>query len=131
MVNETTQSKGKVLLMDDEEMILEIGSEMLKFLGYDSVLAKNGIETIEFYAFAKSTGAPFQAVIMDLNIPGGMGAKETFEKLREIDPDVKAIVSSGHSNDPVVENFAEYGFLAAIPKPYRMDDLRKVMQKIE
>jgi CheY-like chemotaxis protein len=130
MANETSLNKGKILLMDDEEMILEIGSEMLEFLGYDAIPARNGIEAIECYASAISAGSPFQAVIMDLNIPGGMGAKDTLEKLKAIDPEVRAMVSSGHPNDPVVENFRKYGFSGAIPKPYRMDDLKKALQEL-
>ena len=129
-MNERTSSKGRVILMDDEEMILEVGSEMLGYLGYETVQVKNGMEAVELYASAKLAGTPFQSVIMDLTIPGGMGGKETIEKLKEIDPDVKAIVSSGYSNDPVMANFEKYGFVAMMVKPYRMDDLKKVMQKI-
>jgi two-component system, cell cycle sensor histidine kinase and response regulator CckA len=88
------------------------------------------MEAVELYASAKLAGTPFQTVIMDLTIPGGMGGKETIEKLKEIDPDVKAIVSSGYSNDPVMANFEKYGFVAMMIKPYRMDDLKKVMQKV-
>jgi len=131
MINQTTSPQGRVILMDDEEMILEVGSEMLGLLGYEVVQAKNGMEAIELYASAKLAGSPFQAVIMDLTIPGGMGGREAIEKLKEIDPDVKAIVSSGYSNDPVMENFGKYGFSGMMMKPYRMDDLKQAMQKIK
>jgi PAS domain S-box-containing protein len=130
MTSEANGCKGRVILMDDEEMIRDVGTEMLEFLGYEAVQARDGMEAVELYASAKLAGSPFQAVIMDLTIPGGMGGKEAIEKLKEIDPDVKAIVSSGYSNDPVMANFEKYGFAGMMIKPYRIDDLKKVMQRI-
>ena len=69
-------------------------------------------------------------VILDLTIPGGMGGKETIERLLELDPDVKAIVSSGYSNDPVVANYRDYGFTTVVSKPYMMDELREALQSV-
>ena len=128
--NEVIAGKGKVLLMDDEEMILEIGFEMLKYLGYEVTKVRNGKEAIEAYVSARSAGSPFQAVIMDLTIPGGMGGKEAIQKLKEIDPEIKAIVSSGYSNDPVMADYRNQGFVGVIIKPYLFNELKRVMQTV-
>ena len=96
---------GRVLLMDDEEAILDVTSEILKHLGYEVDTSHDGLEAVEKYRRAFASGQRFDAVIMDLTIPGGMGGKEAVKKLREIDPEVKAIVSSGYSNDPVMSEF--------------------------
>ncbi len=127
---ETHRGKGKVLIMDDEESILDIGKEVLNYLGYEVDTALNGRDAIKKYAAAGKAGAPFQAVIMDLTIPGGMGGKEAIQKIKELDPEVRAIVSSGYSNDPVMAHFKQYGFAGVVTKPYRIDDLRKVLQAV-
>ncbi len=122
--------KGRILVMDDESIIREVSCGMLQSIGYECELASDGAEAIELYKKAGNTGKPFDAVIMDLTIPGGMGGKETVEKLLEIDPDVKAIVSSGYSNDPVMAEFKKYGFKNAVAKPYRILELGKVLNKV-
>ncbi|HEY7545498.1 MAG TPA: response regulator, partial [Blastocatellia bacterium] len=101
---------GKILLMDDEERIRTVTGQILRMLGYEAEIAPNGQEAVEMYRQAMEAGVPFSAVILDLTIPGGMGGKEAIKKLLEIDPDVKAIVSSGYSNDPIMTRFREYGF---------------------
>ena len=73
---------------------------------------------------------PFDAVIMDLTVPGGMGGKETMEKLLEIDPSVTAIVSSGYANDPIMSNYKQYGFSGVVPKPYKIEDVNKVLKDL-
>ncbi len=120
---------GKVLIMDDEEIILDVAGEILKFLGYEPVAAKDGLEAIEKYEEAKAAGAPFDAVIFDLTVPGGMGGAATLKKLLELDPDVTAIVSSGYSNDPVMANYREYGFKGIVSKPYQIEELGRVLEK--
>lgn len=128
---ETYKGKGKILLMDDEEMIRTVVGEMLEYLGYETILAKDGAEAIAKYNLeVKETGWPFDAVIMDLTVPGGMGGKECIEKLLEIDPDVKALVSSGYSNDPIMANFQEYGFRGVVTKPYKIEELGKALYLI-
>lgn len=122
--------KGRVLLMDDEEMIRKVTGAMLQEIGYTVEVAKDGSEALELYKRGRDSSRPFDAVIMDLTIPGGMGGREAIEKLREIDPSVKAIVSSGYSNDPVMGNFSEYGFKAVLSKPYKIIQLSKGLQAV-
>lgn len=121
---------GKILVMDDEAGIRESITEALTFLGYEVSLAEDGAKAIELYKKARESGNPFSAVIMDLTIAGGMGGKETIKKLFEIDPEVKSIVSSGYSNDPVMSDFREYGFRDVIIKPYKIEDLSRVLHRV-
>jgi two-component system, cell cycle sensor histidine kinase and response regulator CckA len=122
--------RGKVLLMDDEEMILEVSSAMLKRLGYDVTVAHDGAEAIDSFRQATMTGEPFDAVILDLTVPGGLGAKETIGDLRQINPHAKVIVSSGFSDDPLKTDFHQYGFSGFMPKPYNLTQLSAVMHKM-
>ncbi len=122
-----TPGTGKVLVMDDEEGIREVAAKMLQHLSYEVDTAEDGENTIELYLRAKKEGKPFDVVIMDLTIPGGMGGKETIEKIRSIDPTIKAIVSSGYANDPIMANFKNYGFNGVIPKPYQIEELDKIL----
>jgi CheY-like chemotaxis protein len=121
---------GKILIMDDEEIIREVAGEMLKHFGYEVEFAKDGAEALEKYANAMKSGTSFDAVIMDLTIPGGMGGKEAVKKLIEIDPDVKAIVSSGYSSDPVITNFRQHGFAGIITKPYQVSELNEQVKNV-
>jgi CheY-like chemotaxis protein len=121
---------GRVLIMDDEEIIRNVVGEMLMQLGYDVGFAEDGAEAIRLYREAMEASRPFHAVIMDLTIPGGMGGKEAIAKLREIDAHVKAIVSSGYSNDPVMANFKEYGFIDVVTKPYKMKDMSEILGRV-
>jgi len=123
------QSKGKVLLMDDEEMIREITAEILSTLGYEAEFAKDGEEAIDLYSKAWESKRPFDVVILDLTIPGGMGGKEAIRKLLDINPGVKGIVSSGYSNDPVMSEFSRYGFSAIITKPFKIEELDEILRK--
>jgi len=121
---------GKILIMDDEEIIREVAGEMLKHFGYEVEFAKDGAEALEKYANAMKSGTSFDAVIMDLTIPGGIGGKEAVKKLIEIDPDVKAIVSSGYSSDPVMTNFRQHGFAGIITKPYQVSELSEQVKNV-
>ncbi|MCJ7542721.1 MAG: response regulator, partial [Desulfobacterales bacterium] len=103
---------------------------MLEMLGYESELAKEGTEAIRMYKEARESEKPYDAVILDLTVPGGMGGKEAIKKLLEIDPEVKAIVSSGYSDDSVLSNFKEYGFKGIIPKPFESRSLGKVLHEV-
>ncbi|MCD6430483.1 MAG: response regulator [Deltaproteobacteria bacterium] len=118
------------MIMDDEEMVREVVQEILFRRGYEVLSAKDGHEALELYQEAKEAGAPIDLIIMDLTIPGGMGGKDAVEKIHELDPQAKVIVSSGYSNDPVMANFGEYGFLGAMVKPFQMQELVEIISKI-
>jgi CheY-like chemotaxis protein len=122
--------QGKVLVMDDEEMVREVLGGMLSRLGYEADFSTDGSQAIEKFVKAKETNQPFAAVILDLTIPGGMGGKEAIKELLKIDPQVKAIVSSGYSDDPIMADFQKYGFAGVIAKPYKVAELGKVLNKV-
>ncbi len=122
--------KGKILVMDDDEMVRTVAVDMLAALGYETVEAEDGVEAIALYCAARDAGAPFDAVVMDLTVPGGMGGKEAIRIIREIDPDVRAVVSSGYSNDPVMSEHERYGFLAVVAKPYTAAQLGEALRKL-
>jgi len=122
--------KGKILLMDDEQIILDVTQEVLSFLGYDVMFAKDGAEAIDLYKREKAANSPFDIVILDLSVPEGMGGKEVIRNLREFDPAVKAIVSSGYANDPVVMDYATYGFSGRLTKPYKITDMKAILEDL-
>lgn len=121
---------GRVLLMDDEAIIREVAGELLTGIGYSVVFARDGQEMLERYTQAQNNGDAFDVVVMDLTIPGGMGGKEAIKRLLEIDPAAKAIVSSGYSTDPVMSNYTQFGFLAAVTKPYLTEDICNAIQNV-
>jgi len=123
-------SKGKVLFMDDEQIIVDMTRDVLKFLDYEVMFAEDGLAAIDLYKKEKSAGVPFDVVILDLTIPSGLGGKETISELRKLDPDVKAIVSSGFTDDPAVHDFSGYGFCEKLTKPYNMHDLKRILEKV-
>jgi CheY-like chemotaxis protein len=116
--------KGRILLMDDEEIVRNVANKMLTNLGYEVEHIEDGVKVVELYKTAKDSGRPFDVVIMDLTIPGGMGGKEVIMKLLEIDPYVKAIVSSGYSIDPVLSEYEKFGFKGFLTKPFNIVELR-------
>jgi PAS domain S-box-containing protein len=126
---QTVSGTGKVLLMDDEETILETACEVLQYLGYTVECAHHGREAIDAYENCLDT-EPFDVVIMDLTIPGGMGGEETIKELLQIDPHVTAIVSSGYSNDPVMADYKRYGFKGVVTKPYIIEELSKTLNSV-
>ena len=121
--------EGRVLLMDDEALVLDAASEILQFLGYTVVQARDGKEAVHLYKKALKTD-PFDVVIMDLTIPGGVGGKEALLKLLEVDPSVKAIVSSGYSTDPILADYKAHGFKGAVIKPYSIEELSKTLHTV-
>jgi PAS domain S-box-containing protein len=125
-----TKGQGKVLVMDDEELIRNVSTAMLTQLGYEAHAAEDGEEAITRYLQAKKDGQPFDLVIMDLTVPGGMGGKEAISHLRKIDPQVKAVVSSGYANDPIMASFAEYGFCGVAPKPFSLQEFSGLLRMI-
>ena len=122
--------KIRVLVMDDKDSIRDLAREMLTLMGYEVALASTGEEAIDFCRQAGERGRPYDLVIMDLTVPGFLGGKGAILKLREMNLDLKAVVSSGYSNDPVMSNCRAYGFDAVIPKPYKMQELKEVITKV-
>ena len=122
---------GRVLVMDDEEMLRELSSQILSHLGYQVTTCINGEEAIERYVLGKNSGDPYLAVIMDLTIPGGMGGKEAAQNILTYDPAAKLIVSSGYSNDLALSDYGNYGFCGAVVKPYKVSELADTLDSIK
>ncbi len=121
---------GRILVMDDEEVVRVAAGHVLKVIGYEVTFASDGTEAVEKYQKALDEGRPFDAILMDLTIPGGMGGKETIIQIKNIDPNVKAIVSSGYSTDPVMANYRDFGFAGVVSKPYMVEDLNRVLREV-
>ena len=126
---ESLTGTGKILVMDDDVMVRDVLGRMLAFLGYEVQFAKDGAETLALYGQALETKELFAGVVLDLTIQDGMGGKETMARLLKIDPHVKAIVSSGYSDDPIMAEFQKYGFAGVLVKPYRISELGRVLKK--
>jgi CheY-like chemotaxis protein len=120
----------RILVMDDEEMLRNLAQMMLERLGHEVETVADGDEAIETYKKRMDSEEPFDAVVLDLTIKGGMGGAQTIKELIKIDPDVKAIVCSGYFNDPVLANYEEHGFRGAMAKPYQKADLESVLKKV-
>jgi PAS domain S-box-containing protein len=122
--------EGKILFMDDEANVRQTAGEMLTFLGYDVEFAKDGTEAIRLYEDALNSERPFDVVITDLTVRGGMGGKRAVRELIQIHPNVKVIVSSGYSYDALLSDYDKYGFSGVIAKPYRLQELGEVLSRI-
>jgi CheY-like chemotaxis protein len=116
--------------MDDDETIRDSLSALLTYLGYQVERASSGAEAVQIFAERKETQHSFDLVVLDLTVPGEMGGKEAMQRLREIDPEIKGIVSSGYSNDPVMADFRKYGFGGFVSKPYKMEELSNVVVEV-
>jgi len=122
--------KAKIMVMDDDEMVRNVAHTMLSMLDHDVVLAHNGAEALSLYRKHQDSGEPIDLIIMDLTIPGGMGGKDAVKEIHAINPEAKVIVSSGYSNDPVMAHYEEYGFVAAIVKPFRIEDVLSIINNL-
>jgi PAS domain S-box-containing protein len=128
--NKIVRGEGRILIMDDDDRIQMILARILRYLGYEVEGASNGIEAIEKYRKAREEKNPFNAVILDLTVPGSMGGRETIQELLKLDPDVRAIVSSGYSTDAVMADYRKYGFSGIIAKPYKLEELSEVIYRV-
>ncbi len=128
--NDLVMGTGRILVLDDEESIRTFAGKALRHLGYESEVAEDGSRAVELYRKAMESNHPFDAVILDLTIPGGIGGVDTMRRLLEMDRQVKAIVSSGYSKDLVTFEYRQYGFCAAIAKPYDIQQLSRVLGEV-
>jgi two-component system cell cycle sensor histidine kinase/response regulator CckA len=119
-----------VLVMDDEASVRTLAANMLEFLGYDAEIVDNGSAAVERFKRAVGNHRPFDAVMLDLVVPGDMGARETINQLTGVDPAVRAIVVSGYAQDAAVSSYRDYGFVAAMNKPYTLQELRALLETI-
>jgi CheY-like chemotaxis protein len=119
-----------VLVMDDEDPIRNLVKMALSMVNHDVVCTEDGDSFLAAHAAARAAGRPFDIAVLDLTIPGGMGGKEAIRNLRERDQEIRAIVSSGYSNDPVMAQCFEFGFDAVLPKPYMVSDLIRLVQQL-
>jgi len=124
------RGSGRILVMDDDRFVRSLAMRLFPDLGYEADFAEDGGQAVEMFRKAREGGKPYAAVVLDLTVPGGMGGKEALSALREIDPAVKAVASSGYSNDPVMANHKEYGFAEILMKPYRMVDVAEVLHRL-
>ena len=130
MIKYYSHYKGTILIMDDEDMIRNMLSQMLLRLGYEVKSSKDGVEAIESYIKEMKSDKPFSVVLLDLNIRGGMGGTDAIQKLIEIDPDVKGIAISGYLEDTMMSDCKRYGFCAAIAKPFSIHELSAILDKV-
>ena len=125
-----TTGKGRLLFMDDDDGVRDVIVEILVHLGYEVRYAKDGAEAIRLYTEAAKEAKPFDVVIADLTVQDGMGGQELVERLHRLDPGVRAIISSGYSNDPVLYDFRQHGFLGVVAKPYKIEELCSVLDDV-
>ncbi len=129
-VHRGASGEGRVLVMDDEQTLRDVVADCLVELGYRAETAPDGLTAVERYRGAMLEGDPFDVVILDLTVRGGMGGAEALAELKKLDPEVRAIASSGYSNDPVMARHREYGFVDILPKPYRFAMLARAMRGV-
>ena len=121
---------GNVLLMDDDDAVRQVGCQMLEHLGFSVTCTHDGADAVERYAEALQKGTTFDLVILDLTVPGGTGGMEAMRELLKLDPEVRAIVSSGYSNDPVMADAGSFGFLGVLKKPFTVEQLDSLISRL-
>jgi CheY-like chemotaxis protein len=120
----------KILVMDDEEVVRNVACELIRALGHEVDSAAHGEAAVQLYRRAMEAGAPFDLVILDLTIRGGMGGLETLRALKQLDPAVMAAVSSGYSDDASMGEYRQQGFIASLKKPYAIEGLQKILNEL-
>jgi two-component system cell cycle sensor histidine kinase/response regulator CckA len=120
---------GHLLVMDDEQTVADVTCAMARRLGYETTAVPDGEAALTVYAQAVAEQHPFDLVIMDLTIPGGMGGREAVQRLHELYPDARVIVSSGYSDDASIAEYTQVGFIASLAKPYTMEQLERVLRE--
>jgi PAS domain S-box-containing protein len=130
ILSQAITGTGRVLVVDDEEAIRTLVEFTLTRLGYDVMQAETALEGVNIYREKLEKGERFDAVILDLTLPGGMGGKEALKKLIEIDPTVNAIVSSGYATDATMSRYQDFGFRGVIAKPYEAAELGKIVYEV-
>jgi PAS domain S-box-containing protein len=129
-IKKSARTHGKILFMDDEALIRTVVDQILQSIGYTVRFASNGAEAVKIYKEEKAKGMPFDAVILDFTVPYGMGGRETVKELIAFDPKVRAIISSGYTNDPIMTEFSAYGFKDCVSKPFMVEELNKVLRRV-
>lgn len=120
----------KVLLMDDEKGIRDVAGQILEHLGCEVAIAANGEEAVELFREAKKSESPFDLLIIDMSIPGGMSGIETMRIIQGIDPDARAVLSTGYTDTDIVDDYHQLGFSGIMPKPYRIGDIRNLLKDL-
>lgn len=128
-LDERPVAKGRILVMDDEVMVRDMLTDLLMAMGYNVETANDGLAAIDLYIKAGKSQQPYKMVILDLMIPGGLGGKLTMERLLAVDPDVKGIIISAYTDDPIIQNYQQYGFLEALTKPFTLKELQNILEK--
>ncbi len=124
------ETPAKILLMDDDDLIRNLCSELLKHWGHEAVVAQNGEQAIKIYKDSVNSGAPFDLLILDLTIRGGMGGKDTLDAIRALNGHVRAVVSSGYCDDPIMSDYSRYGFIDVLPKPFTANDVEELLKRV-
>jgi len=121
---------ARIMMMDDEDLVKKVVQSQLEYFGHEVLFVADGSEAVELYRKRMGTDKKIDCIIMDLTIPGGVGGKEAVQDILAIDPDARVIVTSGYFNDPVMANYREYGFMAAVSKPFNLDELHQAITSV-
>lgn len=130
VISDMPREDRRILVVDDETLIRVVLQDLLSSMGYEVTCAQDGTEALSLYKSAKLRDQSFAVVILDYNFPDGMNGYEIFERLRAIDPQVIAILSSGYAQNPIMANYARYGFHGILPKPYTLQQLSEVIHDV-